>query len=41
MSVKLACEGDADGFANHAAAQGEVADGQEVLRWVALRFGWA
>ena len=40
-SVKLACEGDADGFADHAMLHGEVADGQEVLRWIASRFGWA
>lgn len=41
QSVKLACEGDAEGFADHASAHGEVADAQEVLRWIALRFGWS
>lgn len=40
-SVKLACEGDAAGFADHAALHGEVADAQEVLRWIARRFGWS
>ncbi|KIG11902.1 hypothetical protein DB30_02306 [Enhygromyxa salina] len=39
-SVQLACDGDASGFADHAVAHGETADGQEVLRWTALRFGW-
>src|SRR5690606_18994220 len=41
LSVKLACDGDADGFADHAAIHGEVEDGQEVLRWISVRFGWS
>ena len=40
-SVKLACSGDAEGFASHAEAHAEVADAQETLRWVARTFGCA
>lgn len=40
-SVKLACDGDAEGFADHALSHAAVADGQEVLRWIARRFGWS
>jgi hypothetical protein len=32
--------GDRDGWASHAHEHAELADAQEVLRWVASRFGW-
>jgi hypothetical protein len=41
QSVHLVCRGDAEGFADHAMAHAAVADGQEVLRWTAQRFGWS
>lgn len=39
-NVWLYCVGDREGWASHAHQHAEVADGQEVLRWVASRFGW-
>lgn len=39
-SVQLFCAGDREGWADHAIDNAEVADGQEVLRWIAARFGW-
>ncbi|HVI02022.1 MAG TPA: OmpA family protein [Enhygromyxa sp.] len=39
-NVQKFLAGDRDGWASHSHEHAEVADGQEVLRWVAQRFGW-
>lgn len=39
-NVQRFLAGDRDGWAAHSHEHAEVADGQEVLRWVAQRFGW-
>lgn len=40
VGVRLACDGDAEGFADHALANATLTDAQELLRWIATRFGW-
>ncbi len=39
-NVQKFLAGDREGWAGHSHEHAEVADGQEVLRWVANRFGW-
>jgi hypothetical protein len=39
-NVRRHLVGDRDGWAAHAHEHAEVEDGQELLRWVASRFGW-
>jgi hypothetical protein len=39
-NVRLYIAGDSEGWAAHAHEHAEVGDGQELLRWVASRFGW-
>ena len=39
-NLRRYCVGDREAWAAHAHEHAELADAQEVLRWIAMRFGW-